>query len=393
MKKTTSKPKQKGQNQRQPQPQPNPKPQQQQQPAAAAAATTPAAPAALAQNESSDSASTSTSSSWSITLNECGTGTADTTSTSNSTAAFETGGRKAARSKRRPGDTPYPRRGKRSSSTDTEVAAAPKSRGNKCWLYSVVAIVLIIATASAINASLRAVYVETDEPLEHVLPKQATTARPPHCGCANGSATNAANPGAAPRRRRRRLTTSERRRRTSTELPDGGAAGGNASAVERPHGEDAVPDDGAARKVKRKATRSLVAHKIRPARRKHGAGAVAPTASRTPPKNRTGTRAAPLGVPTRAKRGRPNRATEARPTPKHAAGTSEETSKATPRRSETVAYAEPGVEVAADWEQERKLVDGYGERDQPPSAAAERGAVEESGEVGASNAAAQDAAA
>ncbi|XP_075524827.1 uncharacterized protein LOC142557102 [Dermacentor variabilis] len=386
MKKTTSKPKQEGENQRhaQPprQPQPNPKPQQQQQqqkpaaaaaattPAAPAAATTPAAPAALAQNESSDSASTSTSSSWSITLNEYGTGAVDTTSTSNSTAAFETGGRKAARSKRRRGDTPYPRRRKRSSSTDTEVAAVPKSRGSKCWLYSVVAIVLTIATASAISVSLRAADVETDDSLEYVLAKQATTARPPHCGCANGSTTNAANPGAAPRgRRRRRLTTSEPRRRTSTEILDGGAAGGNASAVERPDGEYAVPDDGAARKVTRKATRSLVAHKIGPGRRKHGAGP-ASTASRTPPKNHTGTRAPTRDVPTRAKRGQPNPATEARPTLKHVAATNEETSKATPRRSKTVAYVEHGVEEVADWEQERKLVDGYEERHQPPSAAA-----------------------
>lgn len=365
------------------------------------------APVVLPQSESSDSASTSTSSSRCSSLHKYGSSAVDTTSTSTSTAALETGGGKAAGRKRRHSDTTYPRRRKRSSSTDTEVAAETQSRGSKFWLYSLVAIVLTIATASAISVSLHAADAETDEPSEYVLPKQATT-RTPQCSCANGSATNAANPGAVavPRgRRRRRLTTSEpRRQRTSTRSPDGVAAGapnetgtfapdkpaaavgsGNASAVQRLDGADAVPEDSAPREVARKVTRSLVAYKIGPGRRKHGAEAS--TASRTPPKNHTGTRA-PREVQRRAKQGQPNPATKAtdeRPTVKHAAGTNEETAT-----SKTAAYAKPGVEEVADWEQEMKLVDRHGPT---PSAAKKRGVGEASGEDGASNAAAQNAAA
>lgn len=417
MKKTVSKPKQEGQNERhapphrqpQPNPQPNPQPQNQQRTAAtataAAAAAVVASPApavvVLPQSESSESTSTSTSSSWSTSLHEYGTGTVGTTSTSTSTEAFETGGGKAAGRKfrHRYSDTVYPGRRKRSSSTDAGVMTEPQSSSSKFWLYSLLAIVLTATTASAISMSLRAADAETDEPRNYVLLKQATTTRPPQCNCANGSATNTANPDAVSLDRRQ-FTTFEPQWRTAADGLDRGAAGGpdksgtvnpdkadvaagggNASAVEHVGGEYGGTNKGVPQKVADKGSKSLVAYKIGPGRRKHGARTS--TASRTPAKNDTGTRAA-REVRTHANEGHPDSAAGLRPTLQHAAGTNEKNTT-----SQTAANVKHGVGEATVREPEKTLVNEYGDR-QTPRAAARTDVNKTSDELGGSNAAASN---
>ncbi|KAL1425854.1 hypothetical protein MTO96_018836 [Rhipicephalus appendiculatus] len=344
-------------------------------------------------SRSSDSDSSSSSGSWSTSMPEYGEGSLDTTSTTTSTTTLKTGGRG---SKRRHSDTTY--RGRRrgsSSSTDTGTETEPEGKlGTKFWLYTVLAVMLTLATASAIGMSLRAAEAATEEPPEYTLPKPVaatTAAPPPQCNCANGSAT--ANPDLRPG-----LASSEpgrRRRRAKTESPDNStASGGNASDVERLNDEDGegatVPDDGVPqKKVAGKATRSLVAFKIGPGRRKNaGEPATQPTPAIP---NHTGARKTSRP---RARRGERYPTKKSRATLKKAARKKKNaviaTSRtSTPRSSKTVeSFVKPDVEEAAEWERERPLVN---EKRRSSNAAAKPGHVADTQEVGALNAAARNA--
>ncbi|KAL1485502.1 hypothetical protein MTO96_031923 [Rhipicephalus appendiculatus] len=200
-------------------------------------------------------------------------------------------------------DTAFPDRSKRSSSTDTGTMPEPQdsSRSN-FWMYSVVAIVLTTAVASAISMSLRAADAEADESHEYVHPKRATTVRPTQCSCSEKSGSNGVDHDDGSPLERRRLTAFEPKQAT--------AGGGNSSAVERlGDKEGASLDHGAPQEHVGEATKAFLgrkALKIGPGRRKEDAR-TSPT-SRTPTKNDAVTGAVPE-VQTRPKLGQPVLAT------------------------------------------------------------------------------------
>ncbi|KAL1468678.1 hypothetical protein MTO96_041324 [Rhipicephalus appendiculatus] len=196
-------------------------------------------------------------------------------------------------------------------------------------MYSVVAIVLTTAVASAISMSLRAADAEADESHEYVHPKRATTVRPTQCSCSEKSGSNGVDHDDGSPLERRRLTAFEPKQATVTEgvntmatgspnkstTVDGkdngtAAGGGNSSAVERlGDKEGASLDHGAPQEHVGEATKAFLgrkALKIGPGRRKEDAR-TSPT-SRTPTKNDAVTGAVPE-VQTRPKLGQPVLAT------------------------------------------------------------------------------------
>ncbi|KAL3184575.1 hypothetical protein MRX96_031650 [Rhipicephalus microplus] len=238
-------------------------------------------------------------------LERYGSDSSRTTATSTSTAALETRRSRAADSGRRSrySDTALPDRRKRASSTDTGTMPDPQSSKSKLWLYSMVAIVLTIALASAISGSLRAADAEADESHEYAHPKKATAVRPTQCPCSKNGGSNAADHDDGASLEHRRLTAFEPKQSTvavgvdtmttvsanKSATVDGwdkvtAAGGGSGSTVERLGGKEGISlDHGVLQNHAGKATKTFVGFKIGPGRRKESARAS--STSRTTARN------------------------------------------------------------------------------------------------------------
>ncbi|XP_077496338.1 uncharacterized protein LOC144107205 [Amblyomma americanum] len=341
-------------------PAPKQQPQQQQHPPPAPRTAAPAVHARAAspsESETSESASssTSTSSSSGASLREYEGAILDTASTSSSSAAIEA--RQKGRRMRRYSDTVYPAAGrrKRSSSVDAGVETE-EERNNKFCLYSVLAVILTVATASVISMSLRAGDSDGDEPHEYILPKQATT-REPQCRCNGGPNSTTAEPDSVTSRDGQHRAPAAEAQSTVT----GPAAAGGGAPGQPEDGKAVESEGGLTQKLAGKATRAFVAYKIGPGRRKPAAkvSTVTPQETVSSASLKQDDHPGTQTTRTPETQAKPGDATETQPTTEQ---TRREERRPTAPSSQTITSTEPGDATA--WEMGRPLVGvlGAGQR-------------------------------